>query len=118
MKISLSTVLVVISSIVAAPVFGAPVAPNISVCSAQVETALAIRRWPETNPQQLFHDQQTYLRINSFRLPACKPFEYADENTCVQMGIKSGATIPATLRVRYVIVNGGIVNASDFSRAI
>ncbi|KAK6539204.1 hypothetical protein TWF694_009446 [Orbilia ellipsospora] len=99
MKSLVSAIILAISSLFVAPAFGLPITgtpqPNIVACSGEIENTLACRKWPETNPDQLMYDQKNYLQVNSYKLPDCKPFEYAmTKDECVMIGKKSAVTVP------------------------
>ncbi|KAJ6264585.1 40S ribosomal protein S19 [Drechslerella dactyloides] len=98
MRIPLSTILITAASLLAAAVYGLPAALSTDVdlmaCGGEVEGTLASRRWlPITTPGVL-EEQKEYLRINSYKLPDCKPLEYATTEVCMAIGAQAKNPLP------------------------
>ncbi|KAF3913987.1 hypothetical protein ABW21_db0208359 [Orbilia brochopaga] len=99
MKISFSTILAATSSLLATGVVGKPVTSNktlkLMACSGELEGTLATVRWPPIITDEVLQQQKEYLRENSYRLPDCKPFEYATMEECIILG-KEAAAVSST----------------------
>ncbi|KAK6338763.1 hypothetical protein TWF696_009574 [Orbilia brochopaga] len=99
MKISLPivSILAATSSLLTA-VSAVPVTSNktlkLMACSGELEGVLASKRWPPIITDEVLREQQEYLRVNSFKLPDCKPFEYATLEDCITLGKQAADPLP------------------------